>query len=357
VYWFGLMNGDNMKPCNKPLEEEIALKLNRQQPKRDRSLFGTQAPLRRALNVAILAIIYPQALFANPNGAQIISGQVSIDASVSGITTITNSPNAIIQWQNFNIAENEITRFIQQNGQSAVLNRIMGEDPSAILGQLISNGKVLLINPNGIVFGANSVVDTQGLIASSLNLSDQDFLTGNYHFIAGSNAGNVTNEGIIRAGKDGNIILIAPTINNNGIIKTEGGHITLAAGQKMVLTNLDDPNIRFEIQAPGNAVLNIGKLLADGGSVNVFANTITHSGEINADSVTVDAQGNIKLIAEQDITLSQGSKLSVNSVHGDAGSIVVDSKSGTTLASGTIEAKAEVTGKGAILPCWVNRWV
>ncbi|MGZ8903687.1 MAG: two-partner secretion domain-containing protein, partial [Methylobacter sp.] len=159
------------------------MKLNRKkQSAQHQSLFGSSLPLRRALNLAILAALYPSFSHANPDGAQIVNGQVSIDTATPGVTTVTNSPNAIINWQNFSIAQNELTQFIQQNGQSAVLNRIIGENPSEILGQLASNGKVFLINPNGIVFGAGSTVDTQGLIASSLNLSDQDFLSGNYHF-------------------------------------------------------------------------------------------------------------------------------------------------------------------------------
>ncbi|MFZ2406181.1 MAG: filamentous hemagglutinin N-terminal domain-containing protein, partial [Methylobacter sp.] len=310
------------------------------------SLFGASLPLRRALNLAILAALYPSFSYANPDGAQIVSGQVSIDTATPGVTTVTNSPNAIINWQNFSVAQNELTQFIQQNSQSAVLNRIIGQNPSEILGQLTSNGKVFLINPNGIVFGANSTVDTQGLIASSLNLSDQDFLTGNYHFIAGSSAGNIVNEGIIRAGKDGNIILIAPQIENNGIIKTDGGSITLAAGQEIIITNLDDPEIRFEIQSPTDSATNLGKLLTEGGAVNVFAGTIKHSGEINADSVQIDKQGNIQLVAQQDITLEADSKISANNSQGDAGSIRIESKSGTTLAYGTIEAKATQTGTG-----------
>jgi filamentous hemagglutinin family protein len=299
-----------------------------------------------ALRLAILAALYPSFAYANPDGAQIVSGQVSIDTATAGVTTVTNSPNAIINWQNFSIAQNELTQFIQQNGQSAVLNRIIGQNPSEILGQLASNGKVFLINPNGIVFGAGSAIDTQGLIASSLNLSDQDFLSGNYHFMAGPTAGNILNEGIIRAGKDGNIVLIAPQIQNNGIINSDGGAITLAAGHELTITNLDDPEIRFQIQAPADSVVNLGKLLTEGGAVNVFANTIHHSGEINADSVEVDAQGNVRLVAEHDITLASGSKISANNSHGDAGAIHVDSKTGTTLAHGTIEAKATHTGKG-----------
>lgn len=310
---------------------------------------SSNLPLRHALNLAVLALLYPAFSYANPNGPQIINGQVSIDSATSGITTITNSPNAIINWQNFSIGQNELTQFIQQNGQSAVLNRIIGQNPSEILGQLTSNGKVFLINPNGIVFGSDSVIDTQGLIASSLNLSDQDFLSGNYHFIAGSSAGNIVNEGIIRAGKDGNIILIAPQIENNGIIQSDGGSITLAAGHDITITNLDNPDIRFEIQAPTDSVVNLGKLLTEGGAVNVFANTITHSGEINADSVQIDKQGRIQLVAQQDITLTAGSIISANNSQGDAGSIHIDSKTGTTLAYGTLEAKAEQTGSSTQL--------
>lgn len=327
---------------------ENAVQLSWQNPKSGESCPGIHWPLRRLLNLAILAALHPTPLWANPDGAQIINGQVSIDTATPGVTTITNSPNAIIQWQNFNIAQNETTRFVQQNSQSAVLNRIIGENPSAILGQLASNGKVFLINPNGVIFGANSVVDTQGLIASSLNLSDQDFLTGNYHFVAGSNTktGAIVNEGIIRAGKNGNVILIAPSIQNNGIIKSDGGQITLAAGQELVLTSLDNPDIRYAIQAPDNAVLNLGKLLTEGGAVNVFAGTITHSGEINADSVTVDAQGHIQLVAQNDINLTQESKLSANNSQGNAGTIQIDSKTGTTTLHGALEAKAAQTGKG-----------
>jgi len=321
------------------------VKLYRKKPPAHLSSLASSQPLRCALKLAILAILYPSFSYANPDGAQIVSGQVGIDTSTPGVTTITNSPNAIINWQNFSIGPNELTRFIQENGQSAVLNRIIGQNPSEILGQLTSNGKVFLINPNGIVFGAGSVIDTQGLVASSLNLSDQDFLSGNYHFMAGSKAGNITNEGIIRAGKDGNIILIAPHIENNGIINSDGGSITLAAGHELTITNLDDPDIRFQIQAPADSVLNLGKLLTEGGAINVFAGTIAHSGEINADSVQVDQQGHIQLVAQQDITLTAGSKLSANNSQGDAGTIRVDSQAGTTLVQGSVEAQS-ATGKG-----------
>ena len=51
-------------------------------------------------------------------------------------------------------------------------------DPSVILDMLSSNAQVYLVNTNGVIFGAGSTVDVAGLVATSLNLSDSDFLSG-----------------------------------------------------------------------------------------------------------------------------------------------------------------------------------
>ena len=304
-----------------------------------------KAFVKKALCLAIAGILYPSISSANPNGHQVINGQVQFNQTANRLT-ITNSPNAIINWQNFNIKQNETTRFIQQNSQSAVLNRVIGQNPSQIMGQLISNGRVLVINPNGIVFGVNSIIDTQGIIASTLSLSNDDFRNGNYHFTAGSGAGNIRNEGIIRTGKDGNIILIAPHIENSGIISTEGGKVILAAGQELTITSLDSPDIQYQVKAPDNEVLNLGKVLTEGGAISLFGGTITHSGELNANSVQIDAQGNIQLVATQDITLTEESMTTANSSTGDAGTIKIESQQGTTSLSGTVQAQAQNESKG-----------
>ena len=293
------------------------------------------SPCNCVKNLIILALCFPPTLLANPSGSQVISGQVNIDNSVAGVTKITNSPGAIIHWQDFNIKKNEITQFIQQNSKSSVLNRIVGGNPTEILGQLISNGKVFLINPNGVVFGSGSSVDTQGLMVSTLDLSNNDFKNNTFHFIAGSNTGNIRSEGIIHAGADGNILLIAPTIENTGSIKTEGGKITLAAGQEFTLTSLDNPDIQFQIQAPENNVLNIGELLTQGGAVDIFANSITHSGAINADSVSVDKQGNIQLFAKEDVTLGANSKISANNNSDKASNLHIKADNAVLIGANT----------------------
>ena len=86
--------------------------------------------------------------WANPSGESIVYGNVTFSRQ-GNIFTITNSPNAIINWTSFSISAGEMVKFIQQSSSSSVLNRVTGGDPTQILGALQSNGRVVLINPNG----------------------------------------------------------------------------------------------------------------------------------------------------------------------------------------------------------------
>src|SRR5258706_7690541 len=159
---------------------------------RSRSKFTRALRPRRALAAASVGLVVSTAAFANPSGPQIVAGQVSILASGNRLL-ITNSPGAIINLQNFSINPGELTRFIQQNSSSSVLNRITGQNPSQILGALQSNGRVFLINPNGVLFGAGAQVNVSGLAASSLNLSNADFLAGKLDFTGAGTSGAVRN--------------------------------------------------------------------------------------------------------------------------------------------------------------------
>ncbi len=289
--------------------------------------------------------------YANPQGANVVHGTVTFDPINASQLNITNSANAIINWQSFGIDVNQITRFIQPSASSAVLNRVIGQDPSLILGQLLSNGRVFLINPNGVVFGQQAVVDTAGLIASTLNMTDQDFLNGKLNFEGDPDSGSIENRGYIKAGENGEIFLIAPNIENSGVIETDGGRVLLAAGEKISITSLDADDIVFDIQAPENTVVNLGEMLTNGGAASVFAGTITHSGAINANSIRVDQQGRIQLVAQADITLSETARLSVNGPSG--GTIHIESLAGTTLVAGQISATGD-TGKGGQIKILAN---
>ena len=240
--------------------------------------------------------------WANPDGPTVVHGQVSMTRPNANTLNITNSPGAIVNWSSFSIGSNETTRFIQQSASSSVLNRVIGENPSQILGQLLSNGRVFLVNPNGVVFGPNSVVVVAGLIASTLQMSDADFLAGKYHF-EGDGEGFIDNRGYIRAGPGGEVVLIAPSIENSGIIEAEGGQLLLAAGRSVTLASLDYEGVQFEVQAPEDEVLNLGALLAEQGAAGVFAGTIKNEGRIEANTLTIDETGTIVLSAADEIEL------------------------------------------------------
>ncbi len=170
------------------------------------------ATFKHRLICLAVASAFGSVVHANPSGPAVVSGQASFSQQGNTLA-ITNSPNAIINWQSFSIGATEATRFIQQSASSAVLNRVIGVDPSVILGTLQSNGRVFLINPSGVLFGQGSRIDVAGLVASTLNLSDQDFLAGSLNFTAGPiTAGGLINRGTITTPSGGSVILVAPQV-------------------------------------------------------------------------------------------------------------------------------------------------
>ena len=177
------------------------------------------APSPRLLATLVAACFSAPYAYANPVGANIVSGQATINAQGS-LLTVSNTPGAIIHWQGFSIAPSETTRFLQQSAASSVLNRVVTADPSVILGNLWSNGKVFLINPAGILVGQGARIDVGGFVASTLNLSNQDFLAGRLNFQPTLNAGNVVNAGLITTPSGGSVYLVAPNVTNSGVIST-----------------------------------------------------------------------------------------------------------------------------------------
>jgi filamentous hemagglutinin family protein len=216
----------------------------------DRSGFRRKAGARLLTTLLAACWLAGPGAQAAPTLPQVVAGQASFNQQ-GNVFSITNTPGTIINWQSFNIGAGEITRFIQQNSDSAVLNRILGQDPTKILGALQSNGKVFLINPNGILFGQGARVDVNGLVASTLNLSDADFLAGKKNFQAGATAGAVRNDGAIATPSGGKVFLIAPNVENNGIVTAPNGEVVLAAGRSVQLVDSADPNLQVVVSAPG----------------------------------------------------------------------------------------------------------
>ena len=297
---------------------------------------------------AVLAIsmgLLCQPVLANPTGAEVINGQVTFSQPNINTLQINNSNGAIINWQGFSINANELTHFQQSGANSSILNQVVGNNVSNILGSLTSNGQVYLINQHGIIFGENSVVNTAGFIASTLNLSNQDFLQGKLNF-EGLNAADILNDGFITAGADGSIALIAPNIINNGVIKVEQGDVILAAGEKVTLTSLHASDVGFEVQSSENTVTNLGSVTTDGGAIGMFAGSLTHSGVIAATALALDDNGNIILVAKHDLNVTAAAVISAD---GDTGGrVLIKSEAGTTLVSGDVSAIGS-SGSGGVI--------
>jgi filamentous hemagglutinin family protein len=264
--------------------------------------------LKMKLIAAAVSSCFASAALANPTGVISSSGVVSMTTPTPNVLEITNNPGAIINWQGFSISAGELTRFIQNSASSAVLNRVMmGGPQSDIMGTLTSNGRVFLINPNGIVFGAGSMIDVAGLVASSLNLSDGDFLAGRMNFQAVSGAGRVASEGNIFTPSGGQVYLVGPAVSNGGIINSPQGEVILAAGNSVELMNTGTPGLSVSIDAPANQAVNLGQIFADSGRVGIFAGVINQGGVIGANTAVVGVDGSIKLVATQSTTFAAGS--------------------------------------------------
>ncbi|MGB8436373.1 MAG: filamentous hemagglutinin N-terminal domain-containing protein, partial [Burkholderiales bacterium] len=309
-----------------------------------RSEHALQPFTRRLIQLAV-ASCFATAVHANPTGPSVVSGAATFDA-VGKNLTVTNTPGAIINWQGFSIRADEVTRFVQSGAASAVLNRVTGPEHSALLGQLLSNGRVFLINPNGVTVGAGARIDTAGFVASSLNLSNEDFLAGKYRFTDPGNAGSVVNSGTINAGASGTVYLIAPTVENHGVITAPGGEVMLAAGKSVEIVSAANPDLRVQVQAGGEA-LNLGRLLADSGHVGIYGAVIRNSGTVSADSAQLTAAGTVALKASKDVTLDATSALTASG--GQGGAVTVQADTGTVLAEGRIEAKGSQSTGGEVM--------
>jgi filamentous hemagglutinin family protein len=291
-----------------------------------------QFPLRPLVLAiaAALPLLMGAPAYANPENAQIIHGQADIQ-QVGKMLTIKNTPNAIIEWQKFNIAKDEATRFQQESAKSIVLNRVSGIDPSQILGQLSSNGRVFLINKNGLLVGKDARIDTAGFVASTLDIKNDDFLNGRYRF--DGSGGKIAVEGMIRS-QDGDVFLISPDISNSGLIEASNGHVVLAAGQSVEIVSLSLEGLRFTLQAPSDSVINLGQIKGD--AVGLFAGTLKHSGEIRAVRAE-QVGGKVLLRASDKIETTTSSHITANGAVG--GQVTLDAgPSGTLLASGQISA-------------------
>ena len=226
-----------------------------------------------------------------------------------------------------------------------MLNRVVTNNPSQLFGQLQSNGRVFLINPAGILVGAGAVVDTAGFVASTLNLSNADFLAGRFNFTATPGAGKIENYGTISTPSGGSVYLVGAQVDNHGIINAPNGEVLLAAGQTAQLIDTGTPGVRVELAADTEQALNVGQILAESGRVGMVGAIVKNSGKISANSVTSEG-GRVFLKATQDAYVEQAGRIEATGTTG--GTVEVLGKRVALLDAASIDASG-TNGGGTIL--------
>ncbi len=293
-----------------------------------------------------------------PTANWVSSGQATRSTAGNTLTINQSTASAILNWQTFNIANGSAVNFLQPNASSAALNRIFDANPSVIQGMLTANGQIYLINHNGIIFDGTSQINVGSLVASSLDISDSQFNNGILSnpnpattpvfcvTTGGCNSGGAAyTGGFVRvesgaqltAYSGGRIMLLAPNVQNNGVISTPDGQTILAAGQKVYLAASTDPALRgllVEVDNGGSAEnLNLGHIITERGNATLVGLAVNQAGRISA-TTSVNENGSIRLLARDTV---QAQPLSVNVPQGSRTGTVV-------LASGSVtEVRPDLT--------------
>ena len=265
--------------------------------------------------------------YALPGGGTVSAGAAAISSTSTTLTVNQSSQNAAINWQSFSIAKGESVTFQQPNANSVALNRVLGADPSAILGSLSANGKVFLVNPNGILFAKGAQINVGALVASTLGITDNNFMAANYKF-AGSGSSPILNQGAIHA-DGGYVALLGAQVNNAGLITANLGVVTLAAGSAMTLDVAGNGLLSVTVdQGTLDALVKNGGLIqANGGQVVMTART---AGELIKSAVN-----NTGVIEARNVDMRNGTI-----------KLLADSQSGVVDVSGTLDASAPDGGNG-----------
>ncbi len=251
------------------------------------------------------------------------SGNATATQQGNQLTVNQTSSSALLNWSSFNISAGNKVQFNQPSSSSTAINRIFQANPSQILGSLNANGYVYLLNQNGILFGAGSQVNVGGLVASSLDISPAALSGGIAQaanteqpafqpFANGLPSGPIkVQSGATITANGGQVLVFAPSVENDGLIQTPDGQTILGAGQRIfLLADTTDTNVRgLLIQVgDGGTVTNggtangltpssLGQIVADRGNVTLAGLAVNQNGRISA-TTTVRENGSIYLQAQ-----------------------------------------------------------
>jgi filamentous hemagglutinin family protein len=292
-----------------------------------------------------------------PTGGTVTSGSAVIAQNNNTLNINQSSQKAIINWSTFDVGSAATVNFNQPNSQASTLNRVNSASKSMIDGAVNSNGTVIFVNPNGIVFGKGAQVNTGSIVATTMNITDQEYLSeNNKKIFSGSAKGKIVNNGTITANNiDGYIALMAPQVKNQGVVianMSGNNSIALVSGEKVTLTFQGERllNVNVDASTIKSLIKNKNLIQTNGGQVIIAANAasdlkssvLVNTGTVSADGLNVKG-GRIYLTAstiKQQGIVTASAKSNSSSTRVEGGTIVAQAntiklKSGSqTLATG-----------------------
>lgn len=284
--------------------------------------------IANSLLMSLALMAAPQQAHALPQNGIVAGGSASIETGAKSVDVAQSTDRAIINWGSFDIAANEAVRFAQPSSSSVTLNRVTGGgNASQIYGVLSANGNIVLVNPQGVFIGAGAQVNVGGLIATTSNVSDDNFMNGKLIFEATGNPNaSVINKGNIAIADGGLVALVGPNVTNDGLIQAKLGRVHLASGDVFTIDLYGDGLIKIQASdaLTKQILANGGKIEADGGEILMTA---------AAAQTTVDSLINMSGV------------LQANSVGEKKGRIILTADKGTTKVTGTISAKGAKSGE------------
>jgi filamentous hemagglutinin family protein len=313
--------------------------------------FAHQIKYAFTSSVSVLALGISVPAFANPADGVLEYGDAVIEAIDPQTLEVRQlSDRAVINWGNFDIGENETTRFVVPDASSITLNRDLSGDPSEIYGTLQSNGRLFLVNRSGILFGEGARVDVSGLVATTHDIRTDDFVGSRFEFnIPGDAGASVTNLGQVSVAELGFGAFVAPHVRNDGAIIANLGRVEMASangftldlhGDRLISFLVENPNELGLVDADGNPVgalvENSGLISANGGQIALSASAAR--GVINQ---VINTDG----IIEANTVAQQGGRIILGG--GDTGVVQVSGEvsargDNAGEAGGTIAATGEV---------------
>src|SRR6185369_12352164 len=148
--------------------------------------------LLQFLIAAACLSLYVSQAFALPVGGQVEKGDAVIGYdSPTTVVIKQTTQSLVINWDSFDIAQNENVILDQPSETAVMLIRVSGNDATSILGKLTANGRVFVIDSNGIRFAPGAEAKAAGIVASTLSLTTDDFMAGHYRFANGVGTGQV----------------------------------------------------------------------------------------------------------------------------------------------------------------------